>query len=147
MYKLNSFTSTQQTMSQPDDDDTMDTYSGYSDTEKYQNYMQIVNTLNFFENNGHITEDWMEENKWIIERWRDWIDDYSYINSDITDKAFRKACSEIETLMCYLIKSIRSTKTFDTKVYYILLQKMKYICDNTFTADEMENLMNSMTLK
>jgi hypothetical protein len=83
MDNIESFTSTRETM----DDDTMDTYSGYSDLERYQNYMQIVNTLKFFENNGHITEDWMEENKWIIERWRDWIDDYSQINSDVTEKA------------------------------------------------------------
>ena len=146
MYKINSFTITYQTMDESEDD-TMDTYSGYSDNERYQNYMQIVNTLNFFENNGHITEDWMEENKWIIEKWRDWIDDYSQINSEVNEKAFRKACSEIETLISYLIKSIRATKTFDTKVYYILLQKMKYICDNLFTAAEMEELMNSMSLK
>jgi hypothetical protein len=146
MYKINSFTITYQTMDELDDD-TMDTYSGYSDNERYQNYMQIVDTLKFFENNGHITEDWMEEHKWTIEKWRDWIDDYSQINSEVTEKAFRKACSEIETIISYLIKSIRATKTFDTKVYYILLQKMKYICDNLFTAAEMEELMNGMSLK
>jgi hypothetical protein len=143
MDNIKSFTSTRETM----DDDAMDTYSGYSDSERYQNYMQIVNTLNFFEKNGHITEDWMEENKWIIERWRDWIDDYSSINPEYTEKAFRKACCEAETLMSYLIRSIRSTKTFDTKVYLILLHKMKYICDSLFTDDEIENLMNNMTLK
>lgn len=142
MDNINSFTNTQQTM----DDDTMDTYSGYSETEKYQNYMQIVNILKFFENNGHITEDWMEENKWIIERWRDWIDDYSVINAEVTDTTFRKACTETETLLSYLIKSIRTTKTFDTKVYRILATKIKYICDTLFTADEMEELMNKMAL-
>jgi hypothetical protein len=146
MYNIKSFTSTQQTMDESEDE-TMDTYSGYSDTEKYQNYMQIVNTLKFFENNGHITEDWMEEHKWIIEKWRDWIDDYCLINREITEKGFRKACCEAETLISYLIKSIRTTKTFDTKVYLILLHRMKYICDNLFTPDELENLMNNMTLK
>jgi hypothetical protein len=129
------------------EDETMDSYSGYSDTEKYQNYIQIVNTLKFFENNGHITEDWMEEHKWVIERWRDWINDYSEVNTDVTEKSFRKACSDIETLISYLIKSIRATKTFDTKVYYILLTKMKYICDNLFEAEELEMLMNNMGVK
>lgn len=146
MYKLNSFTNTQQIMDESYDD-TMDTYSGYSDTEKYQNYMQIVNILKFFENNGHITEDWMEENKWIIEKWRDWINDYSEINAEVTEVSFRKACNEAETLISYLIKSIRTTKTFDTRVYHILVTKIKYICDTLFTEDEIEGLMNSMTLK
>jgi len=129
------------------EDVTMDTYSGYSDSEKSQNYMQLVNTLKFFEDNGHITEDWMDEHKWVIERWRDWIDNYCDINLDITEPTFRKACSDAETLISYLIKSIRTVKTFDPKVYRILLQKMKYICDNVFMGDEMGNLMNSMTLK
>ena len=146
MYRINSFTSIQQTMDESEDD-SMDSYSGYSDTEKYQNYMKIVNTITFFENNGHITEDWMEEHKWWIEKWRDWIDDYSIVNQDITEKDFRKACSDTETLMTYLIRSIRATKTFDTKVYYILLNKMKYICDNLFSANELEYLMKSMSLK
>jgi len=146
MYTIESFTSTQQTMDEFEDD-TMDAYSGYSDTEKYQNYMQIVNTLQFFENKGHITEDWMEENKWIIERWRDWIDDYSVINQEVTEIAFRRACVEAETLISYLIKSIRTSRTFDTKVYHILVHKMKYICDTLFTAEEMEQLMTNMALK
>ena len=145
MDSIQSFTSTSQM--QDSEDDTMDSYSGYSDTEKYQNYMQIVNTLKFFENNGHITEDWMEEHKWVIERWRDWVNDYSEVNNEVTDRSFRKACCEIETLLSYLIKSIRTTKTFDTKVYCILLHKMKYICDNLFDADELEMLMNNMYVK
>jgi hypothetical protein len=143
MDTIKSFTTVHHTM----DDDSMDTYSGYSPNERYRNYMQIVNTLKFFENNGHITEDWMEEHKSIIELWRDWIDDYSTINPEFTDKGFRKACCETETLISYLIRSIRTTKTFDTKVYYILVNKMKYICDSIFVDDEMEDLMSSMSLK
>lgn len=146
MNSIRSFTITHHTMNELDDD-TMDTYSGYSDSEKFQNYMQIVNTLKFFENNGRITEDWMEEHKCVIEKWRDWIDNYSEVNPDITEKEFRKACSEIEVVLSYLIKSIKSTKTFDTRVYNVLLHKMKYICDSLFTKDEIETLMNTMSLK
>jgi len=144
MENIQSFAST----NQMDDsqDETMDSYSGYSDTEKYQNYIEIINTIKFFENNGHITEDWMEHHRWVIERWRDWISDYSEINTDVTDKSFRKACCEIETLISYLIKSIRITKTFDSKVYYILLNKMKYICDSLFNGEELEMMMNKMNV-
>lgn len=144
MENIQSFAST----NQMDDsqDETMDSYSGYSDTEKYQNYIEIINTIKFFENNGHITEDWMEHHRWVIERWRDWISDYSEINIDVTDKSFRKACCEIETLISYLIKSIRITKTFDSKVYYILLNKMKYICDSLFDGEELEMMMNKMNV-
>jgi hypothetical protein len=146
MDNIKSFASIKQAMDQIEDE-SMDSYSGYSDTEKYENYMHIINTLKFFENNGHITKDWMEHHRWVIEKWRDWIDNYSVINEDVTSKDFRKACSDAETLVAYLIRSIRATSTFDTKVYYILLNKMKYICDTLFDGDDIEELMNRMSLK
>jgi hypothetical protein len=129
------------------EDETMDEVTGYSNTEKYENYLEIVKTLDFIENNGRITEDWMEENRWIIEKWRDWIQDYSEINPEVTSKYFRKACSETETLIQYLIKSIRTTKTFDVKSYTLLLKKMKFVCDTIFDDMEMENLMDGLSLK
>jgi chemotaxis regulatin CheY-phosphate phosphatase CheZ len=128
------------------DDETMDTVSGYSDTEKYQNYMQIINALKHIETGQRITEDWMEDNKWLIEKWRDWIDDYSTINSDMQSRDFRKLCSETETIMQYLIRSIRSTKTFDVKVYTLLLRHMKKICDTIFSDKEMEDLMEMLSM-
>jgi len=141
MDKLQSFTTTEM---EDSEDESMDNYSGFSHSEKYQNYMQIVKTIQFFESNGHVTEDWMHEHKWVIEKWRDWIYDYSELNSEITEKEFRKVCNETETLITYLIHSIRTTKTFDTRVYHILLTKMKYICDNIFDADELAGMMSSM---
>jgi len=129
------------------EDDTMDPITGYSDTEKYENYIEIIKTLEFIENNGRITEDWMEHNKWVIEKWRDMIEDYSRLNPEIISKYFRKDCYETEVLIQYLIKSIRSTKTFDVKTYTILLRKMKSICDSFYDDIELDNLMNTLSLK
>jgi hypothetical protein len=89
----------------------------------------------------------MEENKWLIEKWRDWIEDYSQLHPEVNDKNFRKACSDAETVIQYLIQNIRTTKTFDTKVYFILVNKMKYICDSMFEEGELENLMSTMGLQ
>uniref|UniRef100_A0A6C0EQM6 Uncharacterized protein n=1 Tax=viral metagenome TaxID=1070528 RepID=A0A6C0EQM6_9ZZZZ len=125
----------------------MDDVTGYSETEKYENYMQIIKTLEFIEKNGRITEDWMEENKAIIEKWRDMINDYSRLNPEITSKYFRKDCNDTEVLIQYLIASIRSTKTFDIKVYVILLQKMKAMCDHAYDDMEMNELMNGLSLQ
>ena len=129
------------------EDDTMDPITGYSDTEKYENYIEIIKTLSFIENNGRITEDWMEHNKWVIEKWRDMIEDYSRLNPEIISKYFRKDCNDTEVLIQYLIKSIRSTKTFDVKTYTILLRKMKSICDSFYDDIELDNLMNTLSLK
>ena len=142
MDKLQSFTTAD--MDEDSEYESMDPYSGYSDTEKYEHYLQIFKTIHFFESNGHVTEDWMQHHMWVIEKWRDWIFDYSEVNPEITEKEFRKVCNETETLITYLIHSIRTTKTFDTRVYHILLTKMKYICDNIFDADELAGMMSSM---
>lgn len=127
-------------------DESMDPYSGFSDSEKLDNYMEIVNTLKFLDSGGRVTEDWMERHKWVIQRWRDWVFDYSEVNREVEEKVFRKTCNETETLISYLVQSIRTTKTFDVKVYYILLTKMKYICDNIIHADELEMLMSRMNM-
>lgn len=127
------------------EDDT-DPYSGFTSSEKYANYMQIINVINFFESKSRITEDWMEDNLNIIEKWRDWIGDYSSLHPEVTDKVFRKACVEAETLIQYLIHSIRTTKTFDPKVYMFLANKMKSICDSMFSDDELDALMSNMGL-
>jgi hypothetical protein len=148
MESITSFVTSNNQQSEMDyDDSNMDSYSGFSDSEKLANYMELVNTVKFFESSGRITEDWMEKNKWLIEKWRDWIGDYSQLHLDITDKAFRKACNEVEMIMQYLVHSIRTTKTFDTKMYCILVNKLKYICDNMFEDGELENLMSKIGLQ
>jgi hypothetical protein len=124
-----------------------DTYSGFTATEKYENYMQILYVINFLKSNGRVTEDWVQENMHLIEKWRDWIGDYSSLHPEVTDKVFRKACCDTETLIQYLVHSIRTTKTFDTKVYLVLANKLKYICDSMFEEGELENLMSNMGLQ
>lgn len=124
-----------------------DSYSGFTITEKYENYMQILYVINFFGSGGRVSEDWMQENMHLIEKWRDWIGDYSSLHPEVSDKVFRKACSDTETLIQYLVHSIRTTKTFDTKVYLVLANKLKYICDSMFEEGELETLMGNMGLQ
>jgi len=128
------------------DDDDIDSTMGLSEEQKYENYLQIIRNLQFIENDSRITEDWMEDNKWLILRYRDWIEDFTVVNSEIEDPEFRKKCRDTETILQYLCHSIHTQKTFDPKTYLILLRHLKYICESVFTDDEMEHLMSAMSL-
>lgn len=127
-------------------DDEVDEISGLTDKQKYQNYLQVVRTLKFVETGSRITEDWMEENKWLILRWRDWIENFAILNLEVEDEEFRKKCRDTETIIQYLCHSIHTQQTFDPKTYLIFLRHLKYICDTLFTDDEMEHLMSMLSM-
>jgi len=139
MDNNNSFTDTMEI-----EDETMDSHSEYSNDEKYKNYEHLVETIKFFQTEGRITEDWIENEKHVIERWRDWIYDFSELNLDVQDKTFRRACRDAESLISFLMNSIRTTKTFDPKVYYILLVTIKFICDDIFNTDSLDDMMRNI---
>lgn len=128
------------------DDDDIDSTVGFTDEQKYEHYLQVVRTLQFIENNNNITEDWMEDNKWQILRWRDWIENFAIINLEIEDADFRKKCRDAETIIQYLCHSIHTQQTFDPKTYLIFLRHLKYICDTIFTDDEMGQLMSMLSM-
>jgi len=132
-----------------DTDDDVSEYisSGFSEEQRYEHYKEIVGNLRHIETNQKLTEDWMQENMFLIRRWRDWFENFGVVNQDITNPDFRKACFEAETLLQNVATSVRLRNTFEVKVYKLLLQKMKYICDSLFQDDEMEMLMHSISLK
>jgi hypothetical protein len=127
-------------------DDEMDSPSGFTEEQKYQNYLQLIRAIRFIENRERITEDWMEDNKSTILRWRDWIEDFTTLNAEVEDETFRKKCRDAETIMQYLCHSIRTQKTFDPKTYLIFLHHVKYICDTLFTDAEMEEMMSMLSM-
>ena len=124
----------------------MEIESDFTDDQRYNHYLHIANTLNYLENNGRVTEDWVEENKRAILQWREWISDFTDINPEIEEEEFRKRAIQTETLMQYLCRSIKSTGTFDVKVYRILLTNMKYLCDWYAEGDDFAEMINMMSM-
>lgn len=117
-----------------------------SDSEKYKNYLEIVEGIQYIENGGRITEDWMEESKTMIAKWRSWIPDFSTLNPEREDKGFRDAATETELAMAYLCKEIAENSYVDVNMYVVLLKGMKKMCDLTFEEDDLIELMKMMTM-
>lgn len=125
-----------------DDEDV----TNMSENQKHKNYLEIMEAIGHLKNGSRITEDWMEENKQIILKWRDWVDNYAIVNSEVSDREFRKNCSNIEVLLQHLCSTIKYTGSFDVKIYAILLDNMKNICEYLFTDQELDELMKDMSL-
>ena len=118
----------------------------FTDAQKYEHWLQVFNAIQFIENGGRITEDWMEDQKYQILRWRDWFPDFSNINPEIEDSAFRVRCSYTEEIMRQLLYMIKETKTFDPSVYLILLKSIEYIRSSVTTIDDISEWIGMMNM-
>jgi hypothetical protein len=116
----------------------------FTDEQKYEHWLQVFNAIKFLENGGRITEDWMEDQKYQILRWRDWFSDFSNINPDIEDPAFRQRCVYAEGIMQQLVLMIRETKTFDPSVYLLLLKSIEYIRASVTSVDDITEWITYM---
>lgn len=123
----------------------------FTDDEKNNNFLNILATIRYIEDGGRITEDWMEEHKRLIRRYRDWVPDYSRVNSEVEQIEFRRWCSETETLMCHMCHDIQASNVFNVKVYLMFLKRVKQIVESLFESDipiedvEVANILNSLS--
>lgn len=117
-----------------------------SDTQKHENYLQLINAIKYIEEGGRISEDWCEESKKYVRKWREWIPDFSEINEEREDNDFRKLCNETETIMKYIYGTILRTNYLDSKLYLLLLQHMKKILDMLEEDNELDNMLKMMSI-
>jgi len=118
--------------------------STLTENQKFKNYLEITESIGHLKNGSRITEDWMEDNKAMILKWRDWIENYALINPEVNDRDFRRKCSDIEVILQHLCSTIKYTNTFEVKMYAVLLNYMKDICEHLFSDHELEELMGNM---
>ena len=117
----------------------------YSDP--VENYCRLHRTVTFLENDGRVTEDWIEEHKKHILKMREVFDDFPNINPEIEDPEFRRLAYECETLLQNLVQSIRLYRTFDVELYHNLGQNMLTMCEYLFSDDELELCMSKLSIK
>lgn len=117
-----------------------------NEQEKEKNYLRIVNTVEYLKNDGHISEDWMEEHKSAILFYREISSDWNMINEDIRDTDFRNAAYKVELLLRVLIKEIKVYKRFNTKLYLELNQKLLYMISYFDGVDELTNELLKLSM-
>ena len=111
----------------------------FTEEQKTRNWLQVFNAIKFLENSERITEDWMEEQKYHILKWRDWIPNFSTMNSEITDSEFRLKCAYTEDTLQKLVIMIKETNTFDQEAYLCLLKSIEYIRASVTSVDDISD--------
>ena len=123
------------------EEEDMDMYSS-----PYENYLRLLNTIKDIESNARLTEDWFEEHKQHILKYRDVFPNFRKVNEDVEDPTFRKKADETETLLSNLIDEILSRNIFTTRVYLLLNKKMKELCEIIWGEDELLEMLGQMRL-
>lgn len=122
-----------------------------TDDQKYTNYVRLVETIQFIESGGRITEDWMEHHKAVIQEYREGFpDSFRTLNQEIKDKEFRTLAGETDVLMNSLLTSIHYEKTFKVGHYHMLLRRLLRMLEIVYEyhdeGDELSNFMRNMSL-
>lgn len=122
-----------------------------TEDEKYSNYCRLVETIQFIEGGGRITEDWMEHHKGVIRQYHEvFSNGFRAINLEIKSKEFRTLAEQADVIMNSLITSIQYEKTFKVGHYHLLLQRLFHMVQivNEYydEGDELTSFMKNMTL-
>ena len=119
--------------------------------EKFYNYRRLVDTIQFIDQGGRITEDWMETHKQILGEYRNaFPDSFRAVNPEIKHKEFRTLAEESGVLLDSLMTSIQYEKKFKVGHYRMLLTRMLRMVDlvNEYhdDGDELTSFMQNMSL-
>lgn len=112
----------------------------------YDNYLRLLKTIETIENKFRLTEDWYEEHKQHILKYRDEFINLKYVNQDIEDKLFRQKAEEAELLLSSLVNEIHTTKKFTIKLYLLLNKRLKDLCELIWGEEELLNMMGGMRM-
>jgi len=117
----------------------------YTEDQKHQNFLDLLASIKTLES-GRITEDWMEDQKRHIWRYRMWFYDFSEVNSHNNDLQYRAAASISEECLSKLIDQIKESETFDTFIYHKMMINIKYLVEYYLNHDELEELIKKFNL-
>jgi hypothetical protein len=122
-----------------------------TDDQKFANYCRLVETIEYIESGGRITEDWMECQKTHIHTIASFFTEgFQNLNPEIKTQEFRKIAKEVDVIMNNLLSSIHYEKTFKVGHYNILLNKIliMFKLSHEFheKEDELSEFMNNMSL-
>lgn len=116
----------------------------YSSPE--MNYLRIIETIQELESNFRVTEDWTEEHKRHIFKYREIFPDFSKVNPEVESEEFRQTAYETEILITNLIHEIKVNGTIHLRFYLILNKHLKYLCENVWSDEELANVLGNMRM-
>ena len=109
------------------------------DSQRENNYLELVAAIQYIERSGRLSEDWLEDSRMLIRKYRTWWGNMAFMNPEITDPDFRKMCGEAELLLAELMRGVHANDFINVKLFAIFLKKVKTIIDRVI-PDEQKDL-------
>jgi hypothetical protein len=130
----------------------MDTDQELTYEQKSYNYCRLVETIQFIEEEGRITEDWMEDHKTVIYEYRNaFPNSLKTLNPEFKNKEFRLLASQADVLLNSLTTSIEYEQSFKVGQYHKLLQRLlrmlEIISSHDNTGDDLSAFLQAMSLE
>lgn len=101
-----------------------------TENQRENNYLELVGAIEYLKRNGRLSEDWLEDSRALIRKYRVWWPNMAFMNPEIQDKDFRKMCGEAELLLAELMRGVQSNDFVNVKLFGIFLNKVKLIIDH-----------------
>jgi len=112
----------------------------------YDNYLRLLTAIKDIESGARLTEDWFEEHKQHILKYRDTFPNFRKVNEEMDDPDFRKKADETETILSNLVSEVKSRSTFTVKLYHLLNKRMKELCELIWGEDELLEMLGRMSM-
>ena len=107
---------------------------GTNFNDPHKNYDDLVNTIQFLENNDVFPKDWVDEQIEYVEKCREVFPDLECVNPHITTEDFRDKALESEFLIISLMDDIKYGG-LNLDNYLKLLQNFKCMVDYLFECE------------
>lgn len=116
------------------------------DSERDQNYQTLLDTEEYLRMEKRVTEDWVETQKSLIRKYRDYFSDFSQVHQEYQDADYRALATLIEQQFSLIYSFVVKGWSLDITLYYEFTKNFIKLVNYTFSEIEMENeLSDSLT--
>ena len=116
------------------------------DSERDQNYQTLLDTEEYLRMEKRVTEDWVETQKSLIRKYRDYFSDFSQVHQEYQDTDYRALATLIEQQFSLIYSFVVKGWSLDITLYYEFTKNFIRLVNYTFSEIEMENeLSDSLT--
>jgi hypothetical protein len=111
-----------------------------------ENYRMLVETINFLENRGRVTEDWVEHHKKVIARYRDAFPNFEDTNPEVDNSYFRDMAKQAEILITFLMREICLKNGIHLREYLLFCKTIRTMCEFLFDEEDLASMLSDMEL-
>jgi len=116
------------------------------DDEKDQNYQTLLQTEEYLRMGKRITEDWIETQKLIIQKYRDYFTDFSQVHEEYQDIDYRGLATLVEQQFSLIYSFVVKGWSLDITLYYEFIKNFIRLVNYTMDEIHMEDgLSDSLT--